>query len=90
MILFISLNILSVHSQKIIKSFTPESCPIISTAFINHKEILTGNRLGVIKCYDLRLDKECASLILSAMDERQLNAVMCMTYHPTQRHIVNY
>lgn len=85
------LNILSTVGQKVLRSISnADSCTISSVAFLSPKEVLTGNRLGIIKCFDIRSEsqKPTGSFTISCEDEKRSNCVTCVTYHPTQKHIV--
>ncbi|XP_053698410.1 nucleoporin Nup43 [Sabethes cyaneus] len=85
------LNILSTVGQKVLRTVSnADSCTLSCVAFLNPKEVLTGNRLGIIKCFDIRAesDKPTASFAISCEEEKRSNSVTCLTYHPTQRHII--
>ncbi|XP_001850986.2 nucleoporin Nup43 [Culex quinquefasciatus] len=85
------LNVLSTVGQKVLRSISgADSCTISCVAFLNPKEVLTGNRLGIIKCFDIRAEsqKPTGSFAVSCEDEKRSNSVTCLAYHPTQRHII--
>lgn len=85
------LNIFSTVGQKILRCVSnADSCTLSCVAFLNPKEVLTGNRLGIIKCFDIRAesDKPTGSFAISCEDEKRSNSVTCLAYHPTQRHII--
>ncbi|XP_065089178.1 nucleoporin Nup43-like [Ochlerotatus camptorhynchus] len=85
------LNVLSTVSQSVLRSIaSADSCTISCVAFLNPKEVLTGNRLGTIKCFDIRAEgqKAVGSFAVSCEDEKRSNCVTCIAYHPTQRHII--
>lgn len=86
------LNVVSTVGLKVLRSIaSADSCTISCVAFLNPKEVLTGNRLGIIKCFDIRAEgqKAVGSFAVSCEDEKRSNCVTCITYHPTQRHIVS-
>lgn len=83
--------ILSITNQKIMLELEKvDSVTQTTVKFINFKELITGNRLGIMKCFDLRSrSKEpTATLVISCEDEKKSNAVTCIANHPTQQHIV--
>ncbi|XP_055543784.1 nucleoporin Nup43 [Wyeomyia smithii] len=85
------LNILSTVGQKVIRSVSnADNCTLSCVAFLNPKEVLTGNRLGIIKCFDIRAESDMptGSFAISCEDEKRSNSVTCLAYHPTQRHII--
>lgn len=84
------MNILSSNSCNITQSIEQaDSCSMTCVSFINQKELLTGNRMGVIKMYDIRLNTDCINnFVVSCEDDKKSNCVTCLTYHPTQNHIV--
>lgn len=85
------LNIVSTVGLKVIRSIaSADSCTISCVAFLNPKEVLTGNRLGIIKCFDIRAESQKAvgSFAVSCEDEKRSNCVTCIAYHPTQKHII--
>ncbi|XP_055325450.1 nucleoporin Nup43 [Sitodiplosis mosellana] len=85
-----SLHVLS-SQGRIVKSFQHvDSCAISSVAFVNHNEIFTGNRIGIINVFDVRNteNKPSTKLVISTEDDKRSNCVTCITYHPNQNHIV--
>lgn len=85
------ITILSLVNQKIyIELENADSVTQTAVNFINYKEMLTGNRLGIIKSYDLRTGlKEPSGIFpISCEDEKKSNAVTCIANHPTQQHII--
>lgn len=74
------------------KSFqNVDSCAISSVAFVNHNEILTGNRIGIINVFDVRNNenKSSAKLVISTEDDKRSNCVTTIAYHPNQNHVVS-
>lgn len=86
-----TINVISANNQKIITTLE-ETDSVTQTAirFINYKELITGNRLGVMNSFDLRSGskKPTATFAVSCEDEKKSNAVTCITHHPTQQHII--
>lgn len=85
-----ALNIVSLNTGEIIKSFmNADSCSLTCVSFINQKEILTGNRMGIMKMFDTRTDdQQIGSFLISCQDDKLSNCVSCIVFHPTQKHIV--
>lgn len=86
------LNIVSLNSGETIKSFqNADSCSLTCVSFINQKEILIGNRMGIMKMFDIRTDNDSpiGSFLISCQDDKLSNCVSCIVYHPTQKHIVS-
>lgn len=84
--------ILSMSSQKLMLELeNVDSVTQTTVKFINYKELITGNRLGIMKCFDLRSGstEPAATLVISCEDEKKSNAVTCIANHPTQQHIVS-
>lgn len=85
------INVISSNSQKII-TVLEDTDSVTQTAvrFINYKELVTGNRLGIMNTFDLRSGnkKPTATFALSCEDEKKCNAVTSIAHHPTQQHII--
>ena len=87
-----SINILSVLTQKVAHKIPEaDSCSLTAVAFVSHKELISGNRFGIMKSFDLKSgsNKPTATFTLSCRDTKKTNAVTAIAYHPTQKHIVN-
>lgn len=85
------INVLSVNNQKVIAELNKtDSVTQTSIRFINYKELITGNRMGIMKSFDLRSgNKEpTATFAISCEDEKKCNAVTSLAHHPTQQHIL--
>ena len=85
--------ILSLNNQKIMLELEKaDSLTQTAVKFINFKELITGNRLGIMKCFDLRSgsSEPTATLVVSCEDEKRSNSVTCIANHPTQQHIVSF
>lgn len=86
-----SLNIVSAAAKTLIKALSSvDSCSLTCVAFVNHKEVLTGNRMGIIKVFDIRTDEQqpTVSMAVSCEDDKKSNALMSLASHPTQNHII--
>lgn len=86
------VTILSLSGQKLLLDLeNVDSVTQTAVNFINYKELLTGNRLGIMKSYDLRTGaKEATTTFpISCEDEKKSNGVTCIANHPTQQHIVS-
>lgn len=84
--------VLSLQSQKVLMELEHvDSVTQTAVNFINYKELLTGNRLGIMKSFDLRSgSKEPTAIFpISCEDEKKSNGVTCIANHPTQQHIVS-
>ena len=85
------ITALSLTNQKVITELENiDSVTQTAVNFINYKELLTGNRLGIMKSFDLRsgLEEPTATFQISCEDEKKSNAVTAIGCHPTQQHIV--
>lgn len=85
------INVISANNKKIIVSLDDiDSVSQTAVRFINYKELITGNRLGVMNTFDLRSGskKPTATFAVSCEDEKKCNAVTSIVHHPTQQHII--
>ncbi|KAG4077740.1 hypothetical protein HA402_011169 [Bradysia odoriphaga] len=85
------LNIVNLNGMNVTRSIgDADSCSIICVDFINQKEILTGNRMGIIKIFDSLSDQKqpATTLMASCENDKISNAVSAITHHPNQTHIV--
>lgn len=86
------LIVSSFNNQRIIVELEDvDSITQTAIDFISYKELLTGNRLGIMKSFDLRsgLREPSATFPISCEDEKKSNGVTYITHHPTQQHIVS-
>lgn len=86
------VGVLSLQSQKVLMELeNVDSVTQTAVNFVNNKELLTGNRLGIMKSFDLRSgSKEPTAIFpISCEDEKKSNGVTCIANHPTQQHIVS-
>lgn len=87
-----TVNLLSLSAQKVLMKLEDvDSVTPTAVNFINYKELITGNRLGIMNSYDLRsgTKEPTAVFPVSCDDEKKSNGVTCITNHPTQQHIVS-
>ncbi|CRL05441.1 CLUMA_CG017961, isoform A [Clunio marinus] len=85
------IAVLSLTSQKLSAEIEKaDSVTQTAVKFISYKELITGNRLGIMKSFDLRsgLKEATATFAISCEDEKKSNGVTCIAYHPTQQHII--
>jgi nuclear pore complex protein Nup43 len=85
------INLISATTQKIITSLEDtDSVTQTAIRFVNYKELITGNRMGVMNSFDLRSGnkKPTATFAVSCEDEKKCNGVTSITHHPTQQHII--
>lgn len=86
------IAVLSLSNQKLVTELeNVDSVTMTAVNFINYKELLTGNRLGIMKSFDLRSGSNVATanFPISCEDEKKSNAVTAIANHPTQQHIVS-
>lgn len=87
------IAVLSLSGQKIVTELEDvDSVTQTAVNFINYKELLTGNRLGIMKSFDLRsgLKEPTATFPISCEDEKKSNSVTSIGNHPSQHHIVSF
>lgn len=89
------LNIIDAGSlQNIRCSLDADSCSLTSVLYVNQQELLTANRMGVIRLFDVRSSNiseataNSTAFMTSCEDEKRSNYVSCLTSHPTQQHII--
>ena len=90
-----SLNIVDAGSlQNIRCCLQADSCSLTSVAYVNQQELLTANRMGVIRLFDVRSSNvaeataNASAFMTSCEDDKRCNYVSCLTSHPTQQHII--
>ncbi|XP_044761105.1 nucleoporin Nup43 [Coccinella septempunctata] len=81
------INLLTLSSESVVRSYeNADSCSLKCVLFLKHNEILTSNLRGQMKIWDLRSkSEEPSSMFVLSGD---MIAPTCLTYHPTQRHLV--
>jgi len=85
------INILSATSQKVVTSLEKtDSVTQTAVRFINYKELITGNRSGILKTFDLRSGKRDPSAVfeISSQDQKKCYGITSIQHHPTQNHII--
>ncbi|KAL5283751.1 NUP43 family protein [Megaselia abdita] len=85
------LHVLSSNSLTPLRSIeNADSCTITTCSFVNSNEILTGNRMGGVKIFDIRSEETFPqnTLYISCEDDKKSNYVSCLAFHPTQKHII--
>lgn len=86
------LNIIDTQAHLAVRrSIEADSVSLLSVLYVNPQEVLTANRMGVIRMFDIRSSAEAsatAAFMTSCEDDRRSNYVSCLTSHPTQSHIV--
>jgi len=84
-------HIIGSGTQRLVRSnANADSTSLTSVLFINRKELITGNNMGVLKVFDTLQDsnKPTNTLMVSCEDEKRCNRVTCLCYHPVQQHII--
>ncbi|CAH1111095.1 unnamed protein product [Psylliodes chrysocephalus] len=83
-----SINLLNGKSSKILRKIDDaDSCSIQCVIFLKHNEILTSNLRGQMKIWDLRVQDSNRPTSTFMISGEQVTPT-CLTYHPTQRHLV--
>ncbi|XP_075148911.1 nucleoporin 43 [Haematobia irritans] len=86
------LNIIDTQSHMDVRrSIDADSCSLLSVLYVNPQEVLTANRMGIIRMFDIRSSSDGAAtsaFMTSCEDDKRCNYVSCLTSHPTQPHIV--
>ncbi|CAG9859285.1 unnamed protein product [Phyllotreta striolata] len=82
-----SINLLNAKSSKVLRKLEgADSSSIQCVIFLKHNEILTSNLRGQMKIWDLKQqNNKPVSTFMMSGDHL---TPTCLTYHPTQRHIV--
>lgn len=81
------INVLNAQSHNVVRKIEDaDSCSIQCVVFLKHNEVLTSNLRGQMKIWDLssNSNKPKNTFMLSG---DQVTPT-CLTFHPTQRHIV--
>ncbi|GLV31898.1 Nucleoporin 43kD [Carabus blaptoides fortunei] len=81
------INLLTSRRETLVRSIeNADSCSLHCVSFLKYNEVLTGNLRGQMKIWDLRKsdDKPASTFMLNG----EQIAATCLTYHPTQRHMV--
>ncbi|CAH1175603.1 unnamed protein product [Phaedon cochleariae] len=81
------INLLNAKAPKVLRRIDDaDSCSIHCVIFLKHNEILTSNLRGQMKIWDLRSQNNVASSTFMISGDQVTPT--CLTYHPTQRHLV--
>lgn len=86
------LNIVDTQAHLAVRrSIEADSCSLLSVLYVNPQEVLTANRMGIIRMFDIRSSSDGSAtnaFMTSCEDDKRCNYVSCLTSHPTQPHIV--
>ncbi|EDV93305.1 nucleoporin Nup43 [Drosophila grimshawi] len=86
------VNVLSAHNLKQVKrTIDADSISLLSVCFVNQHQLVTGNRMGVIRMLDVRVDstgQQDISFAAASQDPKNSNFVSAMATHPMQQHIL--
>ncbi|XP_023012732.2 nucleoporin 43 [Leptinotarsa decemlineata] len=81
------INLLNTKVQKVHgKIDDADSCSIQCVIFLKHNEILTSNLRGQLKIWDLRSSSNNPNSTFMISGDQVTPT--CLTYHPTQRHLI--
>ena len=84
------INILSANSQKVVTTLENTDSVTPTAVCFNYKQLITGNRMGILKTFDLRSPKRDPSSVfeISSQDQKKCYGVTSIIHHPTQNHII--
>ncbi|XP_053950590.1 nucleoporin Nup43 [Anastrepha ludens] len=86
------LNIVDANDiRKVLRSIEADSISLTALKYVNPREVLTANRMGVIRLFDVRAAADevaITAFMTSCEEEKRSNYVSALTSHPTQPHIV--
>ncbi|XP_068156843.1 nucleoporin Nup43 [Drosophila tropicalis] len=86
------LNVLSANNLKQVKrSIDADSISLFAVAYVNQHELVTANRMGVLRMFDTRLSSEAQpkiAFMAACEDDKASNFVSALTVHPMQQHIL--
>jgi nuclear pore complex protein Nup43 len=84
------INILSANSQKVVTTLENIDSVTPTAVCFNYKQLITGNRMGILKTFDLRSAKRDPSSVfeISSQDQKKCYGVTSIIHHPTQNHII--
>ncbi|KAG5871197.1 hypothetical protein JTB14_025097 [Gonioctena quinquepunctata] len=81
------INLLNAKAQRVHgKIEDADSCSIQCVIFLKHNEILTSNLRGQLKIWDLRSSSNDPNSTFMISGDQVTPT--CLTYHPTQRHLI--
>ncbi|XP_004521363.1 nucleoporin Nup43 [Ceratitis capitata] len=86
------LNVVDANDvHKVRRSIEADSIALTAVKYVNPHEVLTANRMGVIRMFDIRAavdETAVTAFMTSCEEEKRSNYVSALTSHPTQPHIV--
>ncbi|XP_067627184.1 nucleoporin Nup43 [Eurosta solidaginis] len=86
------LNIVNANDvHTVYRTIGADSISLTAVKYINPHEVLTANRMGVVRMFDVRAavdEVAVTAFMTSCEEEKRSNYVSALTSHPTQAHIV--
>ncbi|EDW14446.1 nucleoporin Nup43 [Drosophila mojavensis] len=86
------LNVLSANNLRQVKrTIEADSMSLLATSFVNQNQVVTANRMGVIRLFDVRTASDgqpTISFMAASQDSKSSNFVSAMVTHPMQQHIL--
>lgn len=86
------LNVLSANNLRQVKrTIEADSMSLMAASFVNQHQVVTANRMGVIRMFDVRTAADGQpkiSFMAASQDSKSSNFVSAMATHPMQQHIL--
>ncbi|TDG49058.1 hypothetical protein AWZ03_004543 [Drosophila navojoa] len=86
------LNVLSANDLKQVKrTIEADSMSLLAVSFVNQNQVVTSNRMGVIRLFDVRSAGDGQpqySFMAASQDEKSSNFVSSIVTHPMQQHVL--
>lgn len=86
------VNVLSANNLKQIKrTIDADSISLLDLSFVSQQTLVTANRMGVIRMFDVRVASEAqprVAFMAACQDAKSSNFVSSLATHPTQQHIL--
>ncbi|XP_017144334.2 nucleoporin Nup43 [Drosophila miranda] len=86
------VNIMNASNIKQVKrTIEADSMSLLSVCYISQQQLVTANRMGVIRILDARAStaaQEKISIMVGSKDEKSSNFVSALGTHPVQHHIL--
>ncbi|KAH8349051.1 hypothetical protein KR084_000241, partial [Drosophila pseudotakahashii] len=86
------VNIVSVGNVRQVKrTIEADSMALFSICYISQQELVTANRMGVIRMLDARVATEAQpkiTFMVASQDDKSSNFVSSLSTHPMQQHIL--
>ncbi|XP_044740603.1 nucleoporin Nup43 [Chrysoperla carnea] len=83
------INLLNARQSRPIQVIeNADSCTLKCVCFLKHNEVLTGNMRGQMKIWDIRATQSTNTPTSTFILSDEYHGATCVTYHPTQRHVV--